>query len=205
MRGEIMISGTIKLRFWHITESRDELMSLCCENGIKCDHVTAVKSDKRACEMLAVLLLVHDFNKKWELAHNEDGAPSIRNQKGPFISITHSENVVCVATSPLPFGIDIEMNSEKILRVRKKFLNEEELLYFPEDNALHHMMAWTAKEAVYKAFSTKGLDFRNNIRLTPELHRGVVEHDGEITRYHISRLWYGKHDFLITIATLDIT
>lgn len=204
MRGEMIISGVVKLRFWHITESRNELTSLCLAKGIKSDHVTVVKSDKRACEMLAVLLLVHDFDNKWELSHNEDGAPYIMNQLGTFISITHSGNVVCVATSPLPFGIDIEMNTEKIMRVRKKFLNEDELHYFPEDDSLHHMMAWTAKEAVYKAFSTKGLDFRNSIRLKPELNIGIVENDGEITRYHISRLWYGKRDFLITIATLAI-
>lgn len=201
MRGETLQTGSLTLRFWHITESRDELTALCRERGIDCTHITEVKSNKRACEMLAELLLIQDFDKKWVLAHDENGAPYIKGKEQTFISITHSDDIMCVATALLPFGIDIELNTEKILRVRERFLNTEELTFFPDDDRLHHMMAWTAKEAMYKASSTKGIDFRNDIRLAPDLRSGMITHDDETKHYDIRHLWYGNREFLVTIAT----
>ena len=114
---------------------KDALLKMCREKGIECDRVANVKSTKRACEILAELLLVNEaFGPEAELCHNENGAPYIKNNPAD-ISISHSRYIVCLAVSlSKTIGIDVEFNSEKIVRVRSRFLSSRELLFIPEDD-----------------------------------------------------------------------
>lgn len=172
------------LKSWDLTETREELTELCKERDIDFTHTIEVKSDKRAREMLAELLLIHEFSDgKATLSHTADGAPRLAGLDC-HISITHSRDIVCVAFSRhCPIGIDIEFDSAKIIRVRHKFLNSEEMKMFPEDDSLLNHLAWCAKEAIYKAASTKGIDLREDIRLNKNISKGTFHHNGTITNY----------------------
>ena len=63
-------------------------------------------------------------------------------------------------------GIDAErLDREQVLRVRDKFLSDEEKAIVSEDSLEANIIAWTSKEALYKAAMTEGLDFRNDITI----------------------------------------
>ena len=59
-------------------------------------------------------------------------------------------------------GIDIELVRDKVLKIQHKFLNKKELL-FAKDNVEKLITIWAAKEAMYKVYGLKELDFITNL------------------------------------------
>lgn len=113
-----------------------------------------------------------------ELGHYPDGAPFLYSSDSR-ISITHCRGLLAIATlAPTPdidlsaynpvtaLGIDAERSDRsQVLRLRERFLNEAELAAIPAEDLTANVMAWTVKEACYKAARTEGLDFRENIMI----------------------------------------
>lgn len=120
-----------------------------------------------------------------EVGHFDSGAPFVSGSEAR-ISVTHTDGLLCVATLPptpevrlgefserAAMGIDAErLDREKVLRVRERFLSPDELKLMPADDVAANVLAWTAKEALYKAALTPGLDFRTQIIVDslPEIH-----------------------------------
>lgn len=127
-----------------------------------------------------------------EIGHFRNGAPFLVGETGR-ISITHTGRFLAVATLPdtpevdlsefterAALGIDAERaDREQTLRVREKFLSDDELQMIDKEDVKMNVMAWTAKEALYKAAMQEGLDFRNNIRILslPKIGPAVPVYD----------------------------
>lgn len=100
------------------------------------------------------------------LSHYDNGAPyldcSPTHRLLVYISVSHCRSGACIALSrlALPFGIDIEDESDKLARVKSKFIADSETVFIGDDLLLP---AWTIKEAVYKAAGIAGLPLRNGI------------------------------------------
>lgn len=73
-------------------------------------------------------------------------------------------------------GIDIEMITQKVLRVKDKFLHPSELEFIPS-KIPELTLTWSMKEALFKYYGEGGVDFRENLRLSPFLpmESGSVE------------------------------
>lgn len=127
-----------------------------------------------------------------ELGHFRNGAPFLVGEIGR-ISITHTGRFLAVATLPdtpevdlsvfserAALGIDAERaDREQTLRVRNKFLSDDEQQMIDKDDVKKNVMAWTAKEALYKAAMQDGLDFKNDIRILslPKIGPAVPVYD----------------------------
>lgn len=130
-----------------------------------------------------------------EIGHFRNGAPFMMGETSR-ISITHTGRFLAVATLPPTPEVDLSIFSERsamgidaeatdrtqVLRVRDRFLSEAELRMIPEDDALQNVMAWTAKEALYKAAMLPGLDFRNDITILslPKIGPAVPVYDKKV-------------------------
>ena len=113
-----------------------------------------------------------------EIGHFHNGAPFLYGEQSR-ISITHCPGLLAVATLPstpevelsgftrrAALGIDAERaDREQTLRIRGKFLSDAELAMIPADDVSMNVLAWTVKEAAYKAALHPGLDFRRDIRI----------------------------------------
>lgn len=79
------------------------------------------------------------------------------------ISISHSyPYVACMIHKNVPCGIDIESPREQLLRIRHKFLNDQEFETCGTDiNKL--CLYWCIKESIYKLYGRKNLSFSKNI------------------------------------------
>lgn len=118
------------------------------------------------------------------IEHFDNGAPYIEGYPGR-ISISHTTHFFVVATLPktpevnldsfnprTAMGIDAEpLNRSQVLKVRKKFLSEREMDLINEEDVKSNVIAWTAKEALYKTAFLNGLDLCNHLQLIklPEL------------------------------------
>lgn len=113
-----------------------------------------------------------------EIGHFSQGAPFLYNSSGR-ISVTHCKGLFAVATLPdtpevtlgeyserAALGIDAERcDREQVLRIRDRFLNDNELAMIPAEDVTANILAWTVKEACYKAVLADGLDWRKDINI----------------------------------------
>lgn len=111
-----------------------------------------------------------------EIGHFADGAPFLFGETSR-ISITHCAGLYAVATLPptpevelsqfsrrAAMGIDAErMDRAQVLGVRERFLSPDELAMIAADDVQANVLAWTIKEAAYKAALHPGLDLRSDI------------------------------------------
>lgn len=100
-------------------------------------------------------------NRLLLLYKNENGKPFFDNANYHF-SITHSHSYVAVILSKeRNVSIDLEKITEKVLKVKHKFLHP---LDFEQSENLENLtQIWSAKETLYKYFDSKLLHFKEHI------------------------------------------
>ena len=147
--------------------------------GIKVEEISGMenKSGKLWRDMALQIYCENGVDGFREIGHFANGAPFLFGLTSR-ISVTHTAHLLAVATLPktpeanlsqfaprTAMGIDAErLDREQVLRVRDKFLSEEKAIV-SEDSLEANIIAWTSKEALYKAAMTEGLDFRNDITI----------------------------------------
>lgn len=97
----------------------------------------------------------------------------IADTRKPFLpdeeyhfSISHCGDYAAVIVSKNHrVGIDIEIITPKIERVKDKFLNEEELKWSASQSINQLTLLWSCKEAIFKWYGNTEVDFRKHIHL----------------------------------------
>ena len=126
-----------------------------------------IRTDKRKLEFLAVrVALKKMLGEEVYVSYTDEGKPFLA-EKQMNISISHSKKWVAVGVHPdAQIGVDIECWSDKIPKLYKRFLNEEEQEYLSDDTKKLHI-AWSAKEALYKIIGKTAVDFANQLQIFP--------------------------------------
>jgi phosphopantetheinyl transferase len=98
----------------------------------------------------------------------------IADTKKPFLedeayhfSISHcGDYAAVIASQTKRVGIDIEIPTEKVLRIAKKFLHTDELQLLNNSQAMNHAtILWSVKEAMFKWWGRGGVDFSEMLRI----------------------------------------
>ncbi len=111
------------------------------------------------------------------IEHFPNGAPR-HSEIESRISVSHCAGMFVVASLPrtpeadlavfnprTAMGVDCEpLSREQVMNVRDRFLCREEMEIVPHTTEAT-LLAWTAKEACYKAAMTEGLPFTTAIRI----------------------------------------
>lgn len=89
------------------------------------------------------------------------GKPHLVNDSR-FISISHCQGYAAAIAAEAPVGVDVEAVSQRVQRIKDRFLSaNEQALLGQTDAAL--MLAWSAKESVYKMHGEKKLLFKEQM------------------------------------------
>lgn len=93
-----------------------------------------------------------------EICHRSNGAPYIAAHGSPYISVSHSHHIAALLWTDTPgWGIDIEeARPEQLKRVASRVLTDDEIRVYSENL----LMAWTLKEAAFKAADRPIADLR---------------------------------------------
>ena len=141
------------LLVWKITETEEQLQSQLPESVLETIANKNYKSKSRRLEVMATyaLLTSHLKTPSVIIDHNSNGQPLL---DGFYISISHTNGYVCVLLSTQKVvAIDIEYRSDRIARIRSKFLRSDE----PFTSIGELLLVWSAKETLYKYFSEDDL------------------------------------------------
>jgi len=110
-----------------------------------------------------------------KLMHPDFPLEAIQSKSGekPFLydqtyqfSISHSGKIATAITSKmLPVGIDVEIITEKALRVAHKFLSAEEVKLIEHGTHEKATILWSIKETVFKWYGLGSVDFIQDIQI----------------------------------------
>ncbi len=175
------------------------------------EELSQLKIRKRR-EWLSSRYLLHvlsERNIRGACLKDSNGKPYLKDSPY-FISISHTQDYTAVIGSPLVCGIDIQHWVEKIGRISRRFISEQEFQFIDESEALsYYHVIWGAKEAMYKCYGLKSLDFREDMQVFPFKFRsegfffeGMIRKGAFIENY---TLFCRQIDQLILVYALQKT
>lgn len=158
--------------FWgirKISETSDELLDLLEHKDWYLPRIRQMMTENRKREWLTVRVLLKALaGEEKEIAYTESGKPYLAD-RSYHISISHTKEYVAVALSKHHFvGIDIEYISPRIQKIKDRFMSDEERTGIsPENEIVHSLLHWSAKESMFKALNEPAVDFRTCLHIQP--------------------------------------
>ncbi len=186
------ISPTTQFGIWTIEEDESfftEQMTLTDAEQLRLAQIKGV----RRLEWLAGRWLVHRMSGAGErllCQADEYGKPHLPNSSYEM-SLSHSGTYAAAILSEQAVGIDIQKIVEKIGKIAHKYMRPEETASLDEHEIEHLHIYWGAKEALYKAYGRRQLDFKQHIHIEPFVYRengqckGRVEKDDFKATYDV--------------------
>ena len=163
------LEPTGEIGLWRITETELELYPTLDLNAEEERQLSKLRGHRRV-EWLAARRLVHEMSGRLSRAHftkDAFGKPHLQDSDWQ-ISISHSRTVCAAIAGPVAVGIDIQRFVPKIERIAHKFMRVPELESLEAPTRLQHLhVYWCAKEALYKAYGRRQLDFCQHIHVRP--------------------------------------
>lgn len=154
-----------QLALWKITESADFFNQ-------KISYRSPASNPEVKTQQLASRLLLAELSPDFsfdDIVLNNSGKPVFPNQEKHF-SLSHTKGyAAAIINEHKSVGIDIELISDRVLRVEHKFLNEAELSFLSRFDSRQRVkyatLCWSIKETVYKCWGEGGVDFTSHIKI----------------------------------------
>lgn len=199
-----------RVAVWHVTEEYEDLLSMLPDaESVQNEAEEQFRSEGRILEWTAVrVLLCSMLGRQIHIEYDQKGAPHLADYEGLHISISHTKGYVAVALSESHrVGIDVEQiersSTPRVERVRSRFMRDDEMA----ETLVGLLLHWSAKETAYKAIGREGMDFKEELRVSPfdeTVYEGdfqlddLKEDDTYIIFYKVF------DDFVLTFTQCDI-
>ena len=154
---------------WKMEETVDELLSLFPRPDFYQNEMQRFSTESRRKEWLTTRALLFALcGEEKEIDYYPNGKPFL-SDRSFYISISHTRGFVAVILHPdVEVGIDIEQQSDRVLKVCSKFVNEDEFAaIIPEKEVQHLLLHWSAKETLFKLMNEQGVDFKAHLHIYP--------------------------------------
>ena len=114
---------------------------------------------------LAARQLLKNEDSELTIEYDSKGKPYLNKEKG--ISISHSNEIVAIGISnEIDFGIDIQYKTDKIFKIKSKFLSKNESKFLSKTDDIELLTKlWSAKESIFKALGKEGVSFSNDLEI----------------------------------------
>ncbi|MDH6358667.1 4'-phosphopantetheinyl transferase superfamily protein [Parabacteroides sp. PF5-9] len=159
---------------WKIEESSEALLALLGREEEDFPELKQMSRESRRQEWLATRLLLKElWARNYSTAipsinYHPSGLPFLVDE--PFhLSISHTKGYVALLIQEQSFsGIDIEAPSDRIMRIRERFLSEEENASISLSDTINHLFIyWCAKETLFKMIGEQNVDFIDHLHVSP--------------------------------------
>jgi len=157
------INDFVKIAIWHIAEEKKFFLD---KVPLQREITHAHKQLQHLAGRYLLQFLHPDF--PYHLIEIADTRkPFLPNEEYHF-SVSHCGDYAAVVVSKdHRVGIDIELITPKVERIKHKFLNEEELAIIQNSKfkIQNLILLWCCKEAVFKWYGKGSVDFKKDIHL----------------------------------------
>jgi len=192
MKHELITKEGAAILVWELTETIETLAEQLHLPGSEITEFNKIVSEKRKLEFLGIRTALKTvLGKEVPIEYDDEGKPHL-SDKSFQISVSHSNKWVAVIVHPTKkVGIDIECPTDKIQKLYKRFLSPVEQVELSNGKDIRQLLiAWSAKEALYKIIGKESIDFANQLRI----YSFEVKSAGEIRAQHVpSKTKYQLH------------
>ncbi len=145
-------------------KAKEELFSILKNHVVQLDKLQQIKNERRQIEWMSIrVLLIKHLEGFCDIHYNEHHKPFLKNCS-QHLSLSHSHHKVAISIDEKAnTGIDIQHVTDKIMNIKKKFLNEEELQRSNTNSALELTLYWSIKEALFKVYGKNDIFLKGNI------------------------------------------
>ena len=154
---------------WKIEESSEVLLSLLRNREEYLPQLELIRIEQRRREWLACRVLLQELtDAPVRIAYRPSGAPYLPDSS-LHISISHTKGYAAVLLQDRPaVGIDIEYRSERVSKIRSRFMNPEEEAGIDKEHETEHLLLhWCAKETLFKMIGREEVDFLHHLHVRP--------------------------------------
>ena len=154
---------------WKIKESSEELLSLLQNREEYLSPLEQLRTEQRRREWLACRVLLQALmGRPAFIAYRPNGAPYLPGSSW-HISISHTKGYAAVLLQDRPAaGIDIEYRSERVRKIRSRFMNPEEEAGIDKEHETEHLLLhWCAKETLFKMIGEEEVDLLRHLHVHP--------------------------------------
>jgi 4'-phosphopantetheinyl transferase len=148
-----------EIMHWEVTESLEELIQSSFKWKVSTDVPDFIEARQK--QILVMRILHRMVAPGTTIDYEPTGKPVL--MEGGHISFSHSRNHVVVYRTDAACGVDLEQLNERILKIRRKFINNEEQEYLNSEDVDMLIRLWSAKEAMFKVYGKDGVYLRSNI------------------------------------------
>jgi len=163
----IPVSGGL-IGVWKLTEKPDDLFPEFTSKELADPAFQQYSYDKRKVEWLATRILLKQLiGTDFSISYSEHGKPILNHPKFKHLSISHSREFASIFVHEhLPVGLDIENQNRNYNSIIKRYLSEAEMKQ-AGNNPLLQSLYWCAKEAIFKLVPEDGIEFKEQILISP--------------------------------------
>ena len=160
------IDGDTRLGIWKIEEDEDFfLKSVVLQRNVSHPH----KKLQHLAGRYLLKYLFPDF-PLFLILIADTRKPYLENEAYHF-SISHcGDFAAAIVSKTKRVGVDIEIPTEKIIRISHKFLNQQETIMLNQWNGFDteelSTLVWSSKEAMFKWWGNGNVDFSEMLRLS---------------------------------------
>jgi 4'-phosphopantetheinyl transferase len=159
----------VEIGVWKVKEEENFFLDQLDFSEEELVQLEKIKGRRRV-DWLAVRHLLHTMSGRevrGEVIKDEFGKPHLKGTDW-HISMSHSHDRAAIVASPRLVGLDIQYFVGRIDRIAWRVLNQPEMDSLKDETKLDHMhVYWGAKEALYKAYGRRELDFCRHIIIKP--------------------------------------
>lgn len=191
------IAEDVRLGLWRMDETPEQLVRENASLAKVYAETRPLHSEKRRLERLSVHALLYRMmgDGIGIILHDASSRPLL---KGYNISVSHTRGFAAVIVSHTKsVGVDIEYMSGRVNKIVDKFMRSDEMTA----DTVSRLINWSAKETIYKLFSTEDLQYFE-MRLMPfALHdSGNVEVEDLKSAKCQSVAYRVNDDYVLTYA-----
>ena len=162
---------------WKMEESSDELLGMLEHKADYSSFLERVSAEKRRQERFASRMLLKELlGEEARVDYHSTGAPFLACVP-LYISISHTKDYVAVILDKRPTGIDIEYRSDRILKIRSRFMNPEEEAGIDLEHEVEHLLI----------IGQEGVDFQKHLHVNPFPYLSSGTFKGRETRTEACR------------------
>ncbi len=158
---------------WKNEESPSELLQQLNNQAIHQNKVRAFKSEDRIKQYLTNRILVQNILGDYDIKKGKNNKPYVE-AAGIEISFSHNQDYTILMVDKVPCGVDVQAPTEKVLRVKDKFINVNDFCFESEDIQLLSKI-WSCKEAAFKQFGNSEIYLKPNISIIHQVEENIFE------------------------------
>ncbi|MCT4583139.1 MAG: hypothetical protein N4A35_17140 [Flavobacteriales bacterium] len=158
---------------WKNEESPTELLKQLNNQAIHQNKIQTFKSEERIKQYLTNRILVQNIIGDYEIKKGKNNKPYL-DLENTEISFSHNKAYTILMVSNTACGVDVQAPTEKVLRVKSKFINANDFCYKSEDIQLLSKV-WSCKEAAFKQFGTHEIYLKSHINVIQQTKDDIFE------------------------------